>query len=502
MNKYFSILMLSSVMLLASCVSDDSNDSVNTLNEAVISGIADVYDNVYVDDRLSISPTVVSSTGNLDAFSYFWITYDKQTYYHADTLSRTKDLDIKVTLTPGEHTLKFKAVDNATGIFYEKESTVNVVNTFTNGIIMLCENGEDAELAFWSPTNDRLTTDLYGKLNENDALGKNPQRVFFNKYINDEASEVIIMCQDGKGGKVLNSIMMTKAREYSDFFMSEPEAINPQGYFRSSMREYLIDGGKVFDRATNSTTPVTTVKPSMTVMGRDYSISPECNLGDDAAFPSRMALYDDANGCFYMLQNISTAFLTTAKKTNGVTYIDGGFFNPDNTGMTCVYANINSRSETGAREYLGIFKTAAGEYHLLKFGIGFWVKNATPSTYFKDLGNDVITDPTVIAASSFSCSASFAGYMFYSKDNGIYVLNTGNMTSKKLFDLDASCSINRIELENKGDQLLVAFTDNAKEGKKAGFAVFSIGTDGGINMSLVAKHEGVADRIVDFEQKY
>ena len=80
MNKYFSILMLSSVMLLASCVSDDSNDSVNTLNEAVISGIADVYDNVYVDDRLSISPTVVSSTGNPDAFSYFRITYDKQTY--------------------------------------------------------------------------------------------------------------------------------------------------------------------------------------------------------------------------------------------------------------------------------------------------------------------------------------------------------------------------------------------------------------------------------------
>ena len=68
--------------------------------------------------------------------------------------------------------------------------------------------------------------------------------------------------------------------------------------------------------------------------------------------------------------------------------------------------------------------------------------------------------------------------------------------------LNASCSINRIELENKGDQLLVAFTDNAKEGKKAGFAVFSIGTDGGINMSLVAKQEGVADRIVDFEQKY
>ncbi|MDD5894923.1 MAG: PKD-like family lipoprotein [Prevotellaceae bacterium] len=502
MNRYSTIFMLSMAVLGTSCVNDDSNEQLTALNEAAITGIADTYDNVYVDDQLTIRPTIVSSIGNEGAFSYFWIAYDKQTYYSADTLARTKDLDVKVSLKPGEHTLKFKAVDSATGIFYEKESTVNVVNNFSAGLLLLCDNNGEAELGFWSPANDRVTTDLYGKLNENEKLGKNPQRVYFNKYTNDEASEVVVLCQDGEGGKVLNSISMTKAREYKDFFLALPETIFPEAYYRCSMREYVIDDGLVYDRATNSYTPVTTVKPNMISQGRTYRVSPNCNLGDDAAYPTRMAFFDDENGCFYMLQNISTAFLTTARKTNGVTYVPGGFFDPDNTGMVCIYANINSRSSSGAREYLGVFKTKAGEYRLLKFGIGFWVSGATPATYFKDLGNDAIEEPSLVTASSYTCSASFTGYLFYSNGNSVYVYNTDNHTSKKIYELGATCSINRIELENNGNQLWIAYTDNAKTTAKAGFAVLAIGTDGGINTSLVTKHDAIAEKIVDFEQKF
>lgn len=52
-------------------------------------------------------------------------------------------------------------------------------------------------------------------MNSGDKIGTSPVRVYYNKYINDEASEVLVFCQDGHGGKVINSILMTKMRESS-----------------------------------------------------------------------------------------------------------------------------------------------------------------------------------------------------------------------------------------------------------------------------------------------
>lgn len=429
-------------LAMASCVNDDSNDSLLALNEAKISGIEDTYDNVYVDDRLVISPTVTSALGDDTAYSYYWIAYDRNTYYEADTLSHSKNLDVQVKLTPGAHTLKFKVLDNKTGIFYEKESTVNVVNEFTSGLLVLADKGGDAVLDFWNPTKDRVVEDVYGKMNSGDKIGTSPVRVYYNKYINDEASEVLVFCQDGHGGKVINSILMTKMREYTDFFLEQPDVIRPEAYFRNGMREYIIDNGLAYDRATNSFTPSTTAKPNLSVPGKTYSIAPNANLNDDGSFPSRSAFYDNANGCFYTQMNISTAFFTSAKKTNGLTYVDGGFFDPENVGMECLYANINGRSDTGARDYIGVFRTTTGECHLLKFSIGFYT-NETPSSFFKDLGNDVLTDASLCSATSYASSASFSGYLFYAKDNAVYIYNTLSMATKKLYEFNATVDVNQ-----------------------------------------------------------
>ncbi|MGN0280804.1 MAG: PKD-like family lipoprotein [Prevotella sp.] len=498
-KKIYSLSLLT--LLVASCVNDDSNEGLLALNEANISGIEDTYDNVYVDDRLVITPKVSSALGDEAAYSYFWIAYDKNTYYEADTLSHSKDLDIVVSLTPGEHTLKFKVVDNKTGIFYEKVATVNVMNEFTNGLLVLADKGGEAVLDFWNPSKDRVVEDVYGKMNGGDKIGENPVRVYFNKYTNDEASEVLVFCQDGKGGKIINSIMMTRMYQYGDFFMTMPDVVAPQAYFRSSMREYLVNDGLVYDRATNSYTPSQMVKPNLSVQGKTYRIAPNANLNDDGSFPYRAALYDNENGCFYTLFNISTAFLTTARKTNKMEWVDGGFFDPDNVGMECVYANVNARSVTDAREYLGVFRTPEGECHLLTFGIGFYT-DETPANYFKDLGNDIITDETFRNASSYACSASFSRYMFYAKDNGLYIYNVLSQTSKKIYEFAPSVSINHIELENVGNQLWVAYRDDQQAALKGGFAVFTVATDGGVNVQLVTKHDALADRIVDFEQKY
>ncbi|MGM9704133.1 MAG: hypothetical protein ACI3YZ_11410 [Prevotella sp.] len=76
------------------------------------------------------------------------------------------------------------------------------------------------------------------------------------------------------------------------------------------------------------------------------------------------------------------------------------------------------------------------------------------------------------------------------------------MATKKLYEFNATVDVNHIELENQGNQLWVAYRDSAQGGLQGGFAVFTVGTDGGVNVKLSARHDGLADRIVDFEQKY
>ena len=276
------------------CVDDTTNENFDTLNDVVIEGIKDEYTDVYVDNLFSIHPTLKTTLNTEADLRFFWITYDKSTRYEADTLSKEKNLDVVIRLTPGEHTMKFKAVSTVTKIYYEKEFTVNVVNEFTNGLMILAETDEKAILDFWIPGKDEIVTDVYGKLNDGDVLGTHPKRVYFNKYRTDVTSEVLVMCQDGKGGKILDNITLTKRRDYKDmFFGVVPDEVVPQAYYKSSMREYLVDNGLVYDRATNSLTPDVTVKPNLVVQGGTYEIADNANFIDDEDMVGRMVLYDN-----------------------------------------------------------------------------------------------------------------------------------------------------------------------------------------------------------------
>lgn len=485
------------------CINDATNKDFKNLNEAIITGIENKYENVYVDQPLVIRPEIKMTQGREEEFSFFWITYDKSTYYNADTLSKEKILNIKVHMKPGAHCMKFKAVHIASGIFYEKEFTVNVINEFSTGLMILSEREGKAMLDFRIPDRNEVITDVYGKLNSGDILGRNPKRIIFNKYRSDETSEVMVLCQDENGGKILDNITLSKRREYREiFFGNIPEKILPQAYYKSSMREYLINDGLAYDRAVNTIVPPATVKPPLTLPGGSYKIAENADFGDKEENVSRMILYDNKNMCFYSLYSITTAFLSKVGKTNGFVYINGGFFHPDNVGMKCLYAGITSRAASGAKEYMGIFETPGGERRLLKMEIGFYVTDAMPASYFKDTDNRPIEEENADKAASFATSALLPGYLLYAAGNKIYLYNSNTSTGAAVYDLGAGHTIDHMEVERNSLCLWIAFRNRNLPDKKAGFCGLAIKTDGGFRLEEIAFHPHIADRIVDFENKY
>ena len=500
MNKIAYLFLICILGICQACVDDNTQTVFNELNEVTIAGIEDEYDNVYINRTFSIHPTLTTTFNDESQLDYLWIAYDRNSRYDADTLARTKDLDVTIGLTPGEHTGKFKVFDQTTGIYYEKEFIINVVNDFTEGLLILAENNDQAELDFWIPGRDELITDVYGLLNDGKSLGTNPCRVYFNKYTTDESSEVMVFCQDGNGGKILDNITMLESRDYKDLFINDIGEAHPQAYYKNYMREYLIDNGLVYDRAVNSNPPSSTVKPYLSSPLGEYEIAENADFGDDENAVARTVLYDNLNHCFYAQANVSSSSLTTV--TSLGMHIAGGFFDPANVGMDCLYAGLSSRSANETREYLGVFETETGERHLLRIGIAFYATDVEPETYFRDLANDIIQLPGIEDANTFACSPNFSGFMFYAAGSQIYVYNALNRTGQSLHDFGAGYEIDHIEIERAGNRLWVAFRDTNATSLPAGFAGMTIQTDGGLQLKEDVRHNNFADRIVDFESKY
>lgn len=300
---------------------------------------------------------------------------------------------------------------------------------------------------------------------------------------------------------------MTLKRDYSDlFFGTVKNEYRPQAYFRASMREYLVDDGLLYDRAVNSNPPDTHVRPNMNSQKGGYEIAENADFGDEDATVSRMVVYDNRNTCFYVLYDITSAYLTTVKNTSGMKYVDGGFFNPENVGMECVYAHLCSRSETEAREYAGVFKDHDGTPWLLRMGIGFWVEGASPDRYFKDLDKTRIEAEHITSAVSYACGASFPDYLFYAVGGTVYAYSMSNRTGQRVYDLNAGGNgrfvIDHIELERGGRRLWVSFRDLSEQQHPAGFTGLYIQTDGGLQIREDVRHERLSDEIVDFESKY
>ena len=140
-------------------------------------------------------------------------------------------------------------------------------------------------------------------------------------------------------------------------------------------------------------------------------------------------------------------------------------------------------------------------------GIGFYT-DGTPSSYFKDLGNEVLTCENIATATSFTASALFSGYLFYVAGSKVYVYNSASSTGGVIYDLQddaeggAQYVIDHIEVERGGNRLWVAFRDNSLSEKRAGFCGLTVNTDGGLSLKRTVFHPNFADRIMDFESKY
>ena len=94
------------------------------------------------------------------------------------------------------------------------------------------------------------------------------------------------------------------------------------------------------------------------------------------------------------------------------------------------------------------------------------------------------------------------GYLLYAAGSKIYLYNSNTSTGAAVYDRGAGHTIDQMEVERNSLCLWIAFRNRNLPDKKAGFCGLVIKTDGGFRLEEIAFHPHIADRIVDFENKY
>lgn len=482
-------------LLFWGCVEDTTNKDIAGVNRVTFSGIEKEYVR-NMGDSLVIRPGLINSLEGTseEENDFVWFFSTNKSTYAADTLSREKELKIEIKTLPGEYNLTYKVTNKLTGVFDVYQSKVRVDGAYSQGMLILAENDGYAQLNFL-PALGNLVSGVYEGAN-GEKLGKNPQRVMF---VNPTKSypalkEVYVLCADERGGVFLNPNNLQKRTEVRDgfFIPLEGEVVESSLYFKpwsATMADYLIIGGKVYNRSFNM--GEIRFKSALVADIKDYKISPWHFSSASAAW-----FYDELNGRFLAHKTANKGELLPFRATDDK-------FDPARVGLDLVCGGFGVIGRPN-RIY-GFFKEPATEnYSVLNI-------NVDPVEYTMTFRSKFPVDDQkhMISASCYEVpDYTYFNYLiFYGWGSQIYVYNADANVSELLYDFsqetDRDIVVDCLEVASK-TELRVGVRDRKLTGKQGGFVVLKMTELGGLNIDrTVAPVEkfGFCDRVVDFETK-
>jgi hypothetical protein len=467
------------LLLLSACAKDNSIVKTKTLDNIKIGGLAKDY-SASRDDILAINPTISKEfTADAD-LAYAWYAFNQNTMFAADTLSKSKDLSVPITMLPGSYTLVFKVTDKTTGVFYKASTVLNVVNDYTTGIMVLAEQDGNAALYFLNTVSNKFIEDVYPKSNGAEPLGKSPVSVYYYPQNFSMPAEVLILCRDQRGGVFVDPNNFKKFRDLRNSFMVPWEdmgTIGVESYVSRStggLQDYLIVDGQLLNRAANAGELL--FRPAL--LG-NYKLSKYSFY--DGSY--RVGVYDNENMRFLCHNNTSG---TLNPYLTGTTI---NIINPNNVGLKLVYGGAAAMDD-----YFGLFENAAKtQRYILRFGMVSFQQNFTAKEKYTISADDILN------AGAFASSVAMPNYLFYSSGSKVYVYNVTSKSGGLLFDMGSGISINMMKMN--GSELKVAYVNPGLPGKKGCFATYNISTVGGITATQTRKKEGFCDKVIDLTNK-
>ena len=191
MRKLVYILMLT--FALASCSQDKGNYIYVELKEPQIMGLEDM--NVQTFSRLQVTPDLGGEDFPAGEYAFEWKVLNQNASEEAVVIGQDFSLDYEVTLAPGAYTLFFTVTQVSTGLYWQKEASLIVSSSMSEGWMVLCSDGGRARLDFVSSLTSETMTDV---LRGSDMPQMNgPRRIQWLSDKTDAASPYYLLTDDG-----------------------------------------------------------------------------------------------------------------------------------------------------------------------------------------------------------------------------------------------------------------------------------------------------------------
>lgn len=139
MKRFFCI---SALFLCAACANDLGNYDYRDLTEPDITGI-EANISVLTHARLQLTPDLGGNDFPDDRYSFEWRTLARSADETVTVIGTSRNLDYEVALPAGAYTLFFKVTEDASGVYWQTSSELQVSEATSEGWMVLCADGDD-----------------------------------------------------------------------------------------------------------------------------------------------------------------------------------------------------------------------------------------------------------------------------------------------------------------------------------------------------------------------
>ena len=520
--KYLWILF---IVLMFSCIDDDSKFGGVDIDEIKIEGIKD-YQEIEWGGHLIVQPNVTTKFGDKSNLSFVWYKYNQEQSI-ADTLAYTKDLDVVINdVLPGvETTLTFKVIDNNTGVYSLYNSKFVTLGKYSGGTLMLYRNNGEIELGLLKKDGTTLYENIFSQMNEGEKLGSASKRIILTKNYPQNSlpyKAVVVTCDDPTGGVYLDADAFIKKDIMKNKFVFGEDMtgnIVISGNYNNQSTEYLIVNGKVHGRAFGYSDRADW-DPEIVFLSNpiEYAAAAFVAQPTDYPFYAAPVFYDNLNGRFML--NTNGGYFSSISGEND----DISKFDPSNVGKGIILVASGSMNSSLNEIWALMKNTNSGEYMLLTYKFIYDFENRTYS--FVSLSKQVIpTDkcPGLYAATTFVpgtkqlISSSYPWVMeakgisdvlLYLSNNKVYALNVHNVAEGVIVDGNqenytlTTLDCTEVSWPTADDpnatipQLTLGIIDQSAGDKKAGIATYKLDNIGGLSAHKLYAKTGFCDEVL------
>ncbi len=482
MKRAINILIGLLVLTLSSCYDDQGNYDYEELNKITFTDSL-IQKNYLVEqfDTLQINPVFAQSINKDESdLEYLWLIYANNTWGYADTLSKNRNLEIPITLALDNYTALYRVINKSTGVFYEYPFKIEVINSYSKGILVLSEVEGQANLAFLN-TKGTLGLDVFHSVNGTFA-GNNPTvlGISANRY---EGRSVFIGCNDEQGGAVTEATGFKKLSALNELFFLPEKNPNPQFFAtnkgRSAIEDGMIANNDYYFRSFMYPPPVKYGTSLSLAINKGVKLFPF--VFDEGPYVSSSnVVYDNANKKFWKKnsRDVFTGFPPSSPD----------IFDRNDTRLTMLEAGEGFKGEGYA-----LCEDDAGTLFIITFNPG-GSQNMVPTGKFE------IKSATEIQARTAATFTSLSPQLFYAVGNKLYCLDVKNDLSRVIYSFEEDVTIDCIKLSKINlDKVMYLGTSKEGTGKRGSFHILDVQMNGAVEVR--ESYENCVGKVVDFLDK-